>query len=427
MKLIAILFLCSTLLTSLAQEDQQQEIDCNDEDVFKAVDAALKKYNSRSKSGNQFVLYRITEVTKTVKQNAFYSIKYEIKEGDCPVQSNKTWQDCDYKEPGQAATGECTATIGKRPNMKFSVASQTCHITPAEGPVVTSQYECLGCVHPISTASPDLDPVLRHAIQYFNNHTDHSHLFALKEVKKAQKQVVSGWNYEVTYLIQKTNCSKENFKVLTLDCNVLPNGDTGECTDLAYMDPQLRIASFLQKCEILPGEDFVLPPTRLCVGCPKEIPVDSPRLKEALTHSITKLNAENNATFFFKIDVVHRATSQVVAGTKYVIEFTARETTCSKESNKELTESCEINKLGEILKCTADVIVVPWENKIYPTVKCQSQGKTTLMKRPPGFSPFRSVQMAETKEGTTKQLRSCVYEGRPQEAGTEPTSESEVS
>ncbi|XP_054567460.1 kininogen-1-like isoform X2 [Eptesicus fuscus] len=391
MKLIAILFLCSTLLTSLAQEDQQQEIDCNDEDVFKAVDAALKKYNSRSKSGNQFVLYRITEVTKTVKQNAFYSIKYEIKEGDCPVQSNKTWQDCDYKEPGQAATGECTATIGKRPNMKFSVASQTCHITPAEGPVVTSQYECLGCVHPISTASPDLDPVLRHAIQYFNNHTDHSHLFALKEVKKAQKQ------------------------------------DTGECTDLAYMDPQLRIASFLQKCEILPGEDFVLPPTRLCVGCPKEIPVDSPRLKEALTHSITKLNAENNATFFFKIDVVHRATSQVVAGTKYVIEFTARETTCSKESNKELTESCEINKLGEILKCTADVIVVPWENKIYPTVKCQSQGKTTLMKRPPGFSPFRSVQMAETKEGTTKQLRSCVYEGRPQEAGTEPTSESEVS
>ena len=45
-----------------------EEIDCNDEDVFKSVDSALKKYNSGSKSGNQFVLYRITEVNKTVSE-----------------------------------------------------------------------------------------------------------------------------------------------------------------------------------------------------------------------------------------------------------------------------------------------------------------------------------------------------------------------
>ncbi|KAK1344056.1 hypothetical protein QTO34_014615 [Cnephaeus nilssonii] len=273
----------------------------------------------------------------------------------------------------------------------------------AEGPVVTYQYECHGCVHPISTVPADLDPVLRHAIQHFNNHTNHSHLFTLKEVKRAQRQVVSGWDYEVTYLIQQTNCSKENFKVLTLDCKVLPNGETGECTDLAYMDPQLRIASFSQKCEILPGEDFTIG----CLGCPSEIPVDSPRLKEALTHSITKLNAENNATFYFKIDIVHRATSQVVAGTKYFIEFTARETTCSKESNKELTESCETNKLGEMLRCTAVVIVVPWENRIDSTVKCQSPGKHNV----------NSILLY-----LQKQVRPCVYKGRPREAGTEPTS-----
>nr|KAF6477794.1 kininogen 1 [Molossus molossus] len=171
MKLIAIFFLCSRLLTSLTQEYYSQEIDCNNEDVFKAVDAALKKYNSQSSSGNQFVLYRITEVTKTKDENTFYSVKYEIKEGDCPVQSDKTWQDCDYKESEHAATGECTATVGKRENMKFSVATQTCNITPGKGSVVTSQYDCLGCVHPISTTSPELDPVLGHAIQHFNNHT----------------------------------------------------------------------------------------------------------------------------------------------------------------------------------------------------------------------------------------------------------------
>nr|KAF6477792.1 kininogen 1 [Molossus molossus] len=427
MKLIAIFFLCSRLLTSLTQEYYSQEIDCNNEDVFKAVDAALKKYNSQSSSGNQFVLYRITEVTKTKDENTFYSVKYEIKEGDCPVQSDKTWQDCDYKESEHAATGECTATVGKRENMKFSVATQTCNITPGKGSVVTSQYDCLGCVHPISTTSPELDPVLGHAIQHFNNHTDRSHLFALKEVKKAQRQVVAGWNYEVTYVIEQTNCSKKDFLFLTPDCKSLLNGDTGECTDHAYMDPQLKIASFSQKCDLFPGEDFVPPPTLRCVGCPKKIPVDSPELEEPLRHSITKLNAENNGTFYFKIDVVETATTQVVSGVKYVIEFTARETTCSKETNKELTKNCEANKLGEILRCTANVYIVPWENKVYPTVNCQPVAMTSLMKRPPGFSPFRSVPVEETKGGTTKQLRPCEYKGRPQKAGAEPTPESERS
>nr|XP_005910824.1 PREDICTED: kininogen-1 isoform X2 [Bos mutus] len=403
MKLITILFLCSRLLPSLTQESSQ-EIDCNDQDVFKAVDAALTKYNSENKSGNQFVLYRITEVTRMDNPDTFYSLKYQIKEGDCPFQSNKTWQDCDYKDSAQAATGECTATVAKRGNMKFSVATQTCLITPAEGPVVTAQYECLGCVHPISTKSPDLEPVLRYAIQYFNNNTSHSHLFDLKEVKRAQKQVVSGWNYEINYSIAQTNCSKEEFSFLTPDCKSLSSGDTGECTDKAHVDVKLRISSFSQKCDLYPVKDFVQPPTRLCAGCPKPIPVDSPDLEEPLSHSIAKLNAEHDGAFYFKIDTVKKATVQVVAGLKYSIVFIARETTCSKGSNEELTKSCEINIHGQILHCDANVYVVPWEEKVYPTVNCQSLGQTSLMKRPPGFSPFRSVQVMKTEGSTTVSL-----------------------
>lgn len=67
MRLLALLFLCSRLLPSVSQESSQ-EIDCDDEDLFKAVDAALKKYNSRNKIGNQFVLYRVTEVVRTVSE-----------------------------------------------------------------------------------------------------------------------------------------------------------------------------------------------------------------------------------------------------------------------------------------------------------------------------------------------------------------------
>lgn len=424
MKLIALLFLCSRLLPTLPQEHSSQEIDCNDEDVFKAVDAALKMYNERNETGSQFVLYRITEVIKTENHDIFYAVKYQIKEGECPVKSGKTWQDCDYKAAEKAATGECTANVTKSRNTKFSVATQTCQITPAEAPGVTPEYGCLGCMEPISTDSPDLERILRHAIEHFNNNTDHSHLFSLKEVKRAQSQVVAGWNYEVTYTIAQTNCSKEQFLFLTPDCKSLLNGDTGECTDNAYIDLQDRIASFSQKCDLFPGEDFVLPH---CLGCPSEIPVDSPELEEPLKHSITKLNAENNGNFYFKIDTVHRATSQVVQGTKFAIAFTATETTCSKESNKELTESCETNKLGEVLQCTADVIVVPWMNTVDTTVKCRSPEKIKLLARPPGFSPFRLVARKGRKEGTTlqKHLNSCEYKGRRREAGAEPAPENE--
>ncbi|XP_075823936.1 kininogen-1 isoform X1 [Microtus pennsylvanicus] len=399
MKLVTILFLCSRLLLSLAQEESTEEIDCNDEDVFQAVDAALKKYNARNQTGYQFVLYRVTEGTKMVGSDTFYSFKYQIKEGNCPVQSGLSWQDCDYKDAEEAATGECTATVGKRGAKKFSVATQTCNITPGNGPVLTAQYTCLGCVHPIPPDSPELEPVLKHAVEHFNNNSKHTHLFALEEVKAAQRQVVAGMNFEITYSIVQTNCSKEQFQFLSPECKSLADGDFGECRDNAYVDIKQNVADFSQDCNIYPGEDLTQPLPEGCFGCPKSIPVDSPVLTEPLSHAIKKLNTENNHSFYFKIDTVKKATSQVVGGMRYFIEFIARETKCSKESNTELKEDCEVKSPGQSLSCSANVYMRPWENKVEPTVKCQVL--EVMMRRPPGFSPFRSVQVQEAKEGTT--------------------------
>ncbi|CAO2631402.1 Kng1, partial [Lemmus lemmus] len=286
-----------------------------------------------------------------------YSFKYQIKEGNCPVQSGLTWQDCDYKDAEEAV--KCTATVGK------------------------SQYNCLGCVHPIPPDSPELEPVLKHAIEHFNNHTKHSHLFALEEVKAAQRQVVSGMNFEITYSIVQTNCSKEQFPLLSPECKPLT-------TLWVYL---LTLNLF-----VFSGEDLTQPLPESCPGCPKNIPVDSPVLTEPLGHAIKKLNTENNHSFYFKIDTVKKATSQVVGGMKYFIEFIARETKCLKENNTELKEDCEVKSTGQSLSCTASVYMRPWENKVQPTVKCQV---LEMMRRPPGFSPFRSVQVQEAKEGRT--------------------------
>lgn len=418
MKLITVLFLCSRLLLCLSQENTLKEIDCNDQDAFLAVDAALKTYNDQSTSGNQFVLYRITQVNKTNEEKPFFLIfNYQIKEGNCSVQNGKTWQDCDYKESPDAATGTCTATVRKELSDAFTVASQSCQITPGEGQMKTDDYQCVGCMLPISPEDPDLEPVLKHNIQHFNNHSSHTHLFTVKKVQSAQRQVVSGWIYDITYLIEQTNCSKENFPFLTPECQPLSNGDSGECKDSAAVNIQQNVDHISQKCRVFPGEDLVPQSREFCAGCPKEIPVDSPQLKEALHHSVRKLNEEPNMEFYFKIDQVKEAKSQVVAGMMYFINFIAKETTCSRESNIELIENCEFNQSPKVLICDAEVYIVPWEKKVHPSVSCTPEGMAKLMKRPPGFSPFRSALKMQTPEGTTTQQKSCEYQGRREAQG----------
>ncbi|KAL1787317.1 kininogen-1 isoform X2 [Sigmodon hispidus] len=415
----------SRLLPSLTQEETSQEINCNDEDVFQAVDAALKKYNAGIQTGNQFVLYRVTEGTKMVGSETFYSFKYEIKESNCSVQSGLSWQDCYYKDAQEAASGECTTTVRKRGSNKFTVATQTCKITPVED--LTANYTCLGCVYPISTDDPDLKPILKHAIEHFNNNTHHSHLFALEEVKKAQRQVVAGLNFEITYSIVQTNCSKEHFLRLSPECKSLLNGDVGECRDNAFVDMNGKIADFSQNCGVYPGEDLSQLLPENCAGCPKDIPVDSPELTEALGHAITKLNTENNHSFYFKIGTVKKARSQVVGGMKYFMEFIARETECSKDSNTELKANCEAKPAGQNLNCKANVYMRPWENKVESTVNCEALDMMSMIRRPPGFSPFRSVQVKETKDGKTRLLNSCEYKGRPSGAGAESAPGSEAA
>ncbi|XP_028920750.1 kininogen-1 isoform X2 [Ornithorhynchus anatinus] len=370
MKLLGVLlFLGSSLLPSRTAP-VPQDVDCNDSDVFKAVDRALRWYNEHLKDGNQFLLYRVTEASMTTDSDTFYSLKYQIREGDCPVQKDKHWQDCDYREAAEAATGECTATVKTKNKEKFTVSLQTCQITPAEGPVITAHYECSGCIHPISPTSTDLIPILKHGLQHFNNRTNHPFLFRVNEVKKAQRQVVSGWNFDVHYTIIQTNCSKQDFEELLPDCKPMPGGDTGDCSDKAFVDPHMKITGFVQNCELFPGAEWIPPPDLMCAGCPQNLPVDSPELKEPLKHSLDKVNSADNYTFYFKVETIRKATFQLVAGQKFSIEFLVRQTRCSKEDNEKMPEDCEVDSNG-----------------------------SSFLKRPPGFSPFRSVQ-TPAKEGS---------------------------
>lgn len=68
MKAFIVLALCCSFFTSRAIPLAFEFSDCDDPDVFKAVDAALKKYNGDRGTGSQFALYVVMEANRTVSR-----------------------------------------------------------------------------------------------------------------------------------------------------------------------------------------------------------------------------------------------------------------------------------------------------------------------------------------------------------------------
>ncbi|NWY59990.1 KNG1 protein, partial [Chionis minor] len=218
MKPFIVLVLCCSFFSSRATPLPFEFLDCDDPEVFKAVDTALKKYNGDSATDNQFALYMVTEAKRTAGPDTQFHVKYRIRETTCAIEENKLWQDCDYKVPAEAKTGECTAQVHMDNAEKTSNVSQDCKIFPATPKIILAEAICTGCFHPISSDNTKVSEILKQAIQKFNRHSAEPALFKLVEIKEAKIQVVAGFNYVIKYEIKETNCSKDQFQDLTPEC-----------------------------------------------------------------------------------------------------------------------------------------------------------------------------------------------------------------
>ncbi|XP_054691697.1 kininogen-1 isoform X5 [Grus americana] len=395
MKLFIVLALCCSFFSSTATPLPFEFLDCDDPDVFKAVNTALKKYNGDRATGNQFALYMVMEAKKTAGLDTQFYVKYRMHETICAVEENKLWQDCDYKVSAEAKTGECTAQVHMDNAEKTSNVSQDCKIFPATPKITITEAACLGCFHPISSDSSEVSEILKQAIQKFNKHSAEPALFKLVEIKEAKRQVVAGWNYVIKYEIEETNCSKDQFQDLTPECKTTSRGRIGKCDAKAYKNLQAQIIDIASQCK-LPVEDTVIPATR--TGCSKIIPKDSPELKTLLKVSMEKYNSESNDDFYYKGGEIETATVQVgvVAGQNYHLVFAIQKTNCSKKEFEKFSEDCEATPNSVPLPCEAQIHVIPWENKIFPQVNCSKErSMAVLLRRPPGFTPFRSFAMIE--------------------------------
>uniref|UniRef100_A0A8U8ATA7 Uncharacterized protein n=1 Tax=Geospiza parvula TaxID=87175 RepID=A0A8U8ATA7_GEOPR len=187
MKAFIVLALCCSFFSSKAIPLPFEFSDCDDPDVFKAVDAALKKYNEDEATGNQFALYVVMEAKRTAGPDPHFYVKYRILESTCATEENKHWQHCHYKVSAEA------------PYVIWFVSfSDVSKIKLTEAP-------CLGCFHPISSDGSEVSEILKKAIQKFNKHSDEPALFKLAEIKEAKRQPLSTLN--LLFLRSETCCS----------------------------------------------------------------------------------------------------------------------------------------------------------------------------------------------------------------------------
>ncbi|XP_023788669.1 kininogen-1 isoform X2 [Cyanistes caeruleus] len=389
MKAFIVLALCCSFFSSRAIPLASESLDCDDPDVFKAVDAALKKFNGDRTTGNQFALYMVMEAKRTAGPDPQFYVKYRILESNCTTEENKHWQDCQYKVSAEAKTGECTARVHMNDADKTTNVSQECKIFSDVSKIRLSKAPCLGCSHRISSDGPEVSEILKKAIQKFNKHSGELALFKLVEVKEAKRQVLNGWEYQINYEIKETNCSKDQFQDLTPECRTTSRGRVAKCEAKAFQNLQAEILDIVSDCK-LPVEETVV--AAICPGCPRTIPSDSPELKELLKLSVEKYNLESNEEFYYKAGEILSATVQMVAGKKYQIKFTVWKTNCSKSEFEKFNEACVDIFSSELLTCNAEIHVIPWQNKIFPQVNCSEYYGVvaTWGRLPPGFTPFRS-------------------------------------
>ncbi|XP_077344006.1 kininogen-1 [Lithobates pipiens] len=384
MKLLPILFLSFYCFLNAAVPVPDIGVDCDDSNIFKAVDEALRSYNNAKEDGNQFVLFRVADAKKRHDANGqiHYYIEYEIRESSCTVKSEHSWQDCQFQS-NKPEWGKCSAHLLVNNEKKIqTVVSQNCSISkvPLEAHVTAIHHQCLGCPHPIDTNNEEILNYVHVAIEKMNRQGSHLYYFDLDQIVNATGQVVSGWDYNIHYLVRKTNCSKRDFKTKdSNECKLDKEGETGECELHVSIKPDGQVNDILLMCT---SQD------RVCLSCPSKVDPDDPELLTLLSQVIDEYNSNINVTKLHKLFRVTKAIKYGFDKQIHEVLFMMMPTNCSKPEYTILGDECNNVKDAYPLSCDATIHVTAKRINVHSAPECIEQA--AILPRLYGLSPLRN-------------------------------------
>ncbi|XP_035378983.1 kininogen-1 [Electrophorus electricus] len=199
---------------SHGQEDAG--LPCSDKTVEDVVHLVLLLHNKDLSEGGQLALYQILEASKAQNDSGdVISVRFTGRETDCPAGGDKVWDQCDYLQDPAKAIRNCQAKVLLKETME--VISSHCSV---DLPVVSMQRPpCLGCPINIDIHSEDIKEPLSYSLLKANIMHNHPHFFILNTIYQATRQVIAGFRYQLKFDMQKSNCTKSDFKEVTEECH----------------------------------------------------------------------------------------------------------------------------------------------------------------------------------------------------------------
>ncbi|TSK53785.1 Kininogen-1 [Bagarius yarrelli] len=202
----------SWLFCSKCHADQETSLQCDSLDVQDAVALIISAHNKELTEGNQLALYQIIKAAKTQNESVeFLSVIFTARESNCAAGEDKTWQECDYIEDHSKLLRHCQGTLLLKDTNE--ILKHHCSAEPSI--IAEPRPPCLGCPEKIDVESDDIQEPLTYSVAKANSLNEHTHHFLLNSV-------IAGFRYGLQFDLQKSNCTKENFKDITEECHPDP-------------------------------------------------------------------------------------------------------------------------------------------------------------------------------------------------------------
>ncbi|XP_038672373.1 kininogen-1-like [Scyliorhinus canicula] len=269
--------------------------------------------------------------------------------------------------------------------------------------------------YPISCDNPEVFGAVDLTLRKFNAELKDGHQYALHRVIDAEAQGLLGRRYFVEFSIQETDCPVGNGKRWK-ECGYGASGkaSTGHCESNVYIHKTQRRTEVTEhNCTIYSDHHSpIVPEIAPCLGCSVKLPTNHPELNQTVKHAIVKYNAESNYTNYFQQDKVFSFSHQVVAGIKYKLAFSMKESECSKEDSDNISDECDVKAAGIKLFCHSTVFIQSWLNYTHVDVTCDTTPPKPVIFRRfglAGWGPFsvQQEQLPPTAAAESDQLTSA--------------------
>ncbi|XP_059844760.1 fetuin-B-like [Hypanus sabinus] len=215
---IVILVMCDLLFNYRTLAYHQavtfSAIPCDAVGAVNAADLAIQHLNDVRREGYKYSLNKIINAQEKQDQYEFiYYLVFEVFETRCHVTNPKPLKSCEVESfPMMKAFGECKIII--RISKGFlHMKDYQCSKYPA-----SARDPCPGCFYTFKPLeSGDMNHAVNIAIQKYNSESKDISYFSIYNITKILTKASSQMTF-VEFIIQETNCFKDDFMVVLSAC-----------------------------------------------------------------------------------------------------------------------------------------------------------------------------------------------------------------